>query len=90
MGSVLAGLLRTPRFQPLRMMSHNRGVIGVNLGHLWSRADELAAGMREILSLVAAGHLAPVIDRTFPLAEAARAHEHIQDRKNFGKVLLVP
>jgi NADPH:quinone reductase-like Zn-dependent oxidoreductase len=90
LSAVLAGLLRTPRFNPLRMMGENRGVFGVNLGHLWSRADEMAAGMTEILDLVAVGHAAPVIDSTFRFAEAARAHEYIQDRKNFGKVLLVP
>ncbi len=88
--SVLAGLLRTPRFNPLRMMGQNRGVFGVNVGHLWSRADELAVGMKEILDLAASGQVAPVIGATFPFAEAARAHEHIHDRKNFGKVLLVP
>jgi NADPH:quinone reductase-like Zn-dependent oxidoreductase len=31
-----------------------------------------------------------VVDRAFPLAEAAAAHRYIQDRKNFGKVVLVP
>jgi NADPH:quinone reductase-like Zn-dependent oxidoreductase len=30
------------------------------------------------------------VDRTFPLAEAAAAHAYIQERRNFGKVLLVP
>ena len=30
----------------------------------------------------------PVIDSIFPFDEANQAHQHIQDRKNFGKVLL--
>ncbi|MFQ5436306.1 MAG: zinc-binding dehydrogenase [Anaerolineae bacterium] len=34
--------------------------------------------------------LRPHIDRTFPLAEAAAAHDFIQDRQNVGKVLLIP
>ena len=88
--TVLAGLLRTPRFHPLHMMSRNRGVFGVNLGHLWDRLDILGEGIAEILGLVAEGRLSPVVDRTFPFADAARAHEYLQDRKNFGKVLLVP
>ena len=32
--------------------------------------------------------LRPVLDRVFPLSEAAEAHRHIEARKNFGKVVL--
>ena len=31
-----------------------------------------------------------MIDRTFPLAEAAEAHRYIESRRAFGRVLLVP
>ncbi len=44
----------------------------------------------DIVELAGAGTFAPVVDRTFPLANAAGAHAYLQDRKNFGKVLLVP
>ena len=30
----------------------------------------------------------PVIDKVFPFQQADKAHQYIQDRKNFGKVLL--
>jgi len=43
-----------------------------------------------IFDLVAQGVLQPVIDRTFPLAEAAAAYEHLTGRHNVGKVLLIP
>ena len=46
------------------------------------------AEMRAVWALVAAGKLKPVVDRTFPLAEAARAHEHLGAREQFGKVVL--
>lgn len=88
--TALLQLWRMPTFKPMKLMSHNRGVIGVNLGHLWSRREELTRVMSEILTLVDAGSLAPVVDRSFPLAEAASAHRYIQERKNFGKVILVP
>jgi NADPH2:quinone reductase len=39
-----------------------------------------ASGMRAAL----------VIDRTFPLSEAAEAHRYVGQRKNRGKVLLIP
>ena len=39
---------------------------------------------------VAGGRLKIVIDRTFPLAEAAAAHAFIESRQAFGRVLLIP
>ena len=39
---------------------------------------------------VAAGRLRVVIDRTYPLAEAADAHAYIESRQAFGRVVLVP
>jgi NADPH:quinone reductase-like Zn-dependent oxidoreductase len=46
------------------------------------------AEMRAVWALVAGGKLKPVVDRTFPLAEAARAHEYLGARGQFGKVVL--
>ena len=34
--------------------------------------------------------IVPVIDKSFPLAEAALAHEYMQEAKNFGKIILIP
>lgn len=90
LATALLGLLRMPKFKPVALMNENRGVFGVNMGHLWDRGDELAAMMRAIVDLCAAGTLDPVVDRTFPFAEAAAAHAYLQDRRNFGKVLLTP
>jgi NADPH2:quinone reductase len=39
---------------------------------------------------IAAGKLRVVIDRTFPLAEAAAAHAYLESRQAFGRVVLVP
>lgn len=50
------------------------------------RAAEVLA--RNVLPLVAAGRVRPVVDRVFPFAEAAAAHEHVASNASFGKVLL--
>jgi NADPH:quinone reductase len=39
---------------------------------------------------VAAGRLEVVVDRTFPLSEAAAAHAYIESRQAFGRVVLIP
>jgi NADPH:quinone reductase-like Zn-dependent oxidoreductase len=46
--------------------------------------------LRTVLKLVAGGKLKPVIDRTFPLAEAAAAHTYLESGQQFGKVVLKP
>ncbi len=88
--SALSSVSKMGSFKPLQLMSHNKGVLGVNLGHLWHRGEELAAMLGEILDLFADGTFKPVVDRSFPFDEAAAAHRYIQDRKNFGKVVLTP
>jgi NADPH2:quinone reductase len=42
------------------------------------------------LEAIARGELRVVIDRTFPLADAAGAHAYIESRQAFGRVLLIP
>ena len=39
---------------------------------------------------VASGALRVVIDKTFPLEDAAAAHAYIESRQAFGRVLLIP
>lgn len=42
------------------------------------------------LELLAAGKINPIIDRAFPLAEAAQAHSYLESQRQIGKVLLLP
>ena len=45
---------------------------------------------RVVWPWVEAGRLRPVVDRSFPLEEAARAHAHLESGRHTGKVLLIP
>ncbi len=81
-------VFRSPKFSSLRLMTKNRGVFGVHLGHLWGKAEVLRGEFEQILEGLEAGFLDPVVDSTFPLEEAAAAHDHIQERRNRGKVVL--
>jgi NADPH:quinone reductase-like Zn-dependent oxidoreductase len=44
--------------------------------------------LHTVMKLVAAGRLKPVVDRVFPLAEAAAAHAYLESSQHFGKVVL--
>jgi NADPH:quinone reductase-like Zn-dependent oxidoreductase len=88
--SAVRGMLAMPAFRPIPMMNANRGVQGVNLGHLWKQAALLKQMLGDIVALVADGTFDPVVDRSFPFDRAGEAHAWLQDRRNFGKVVLTP
>ena len=44
----------------------------------------------KLIADVAKGELKVVIDREFPLSEAAAAHAYIESRQAVGRVLLIP
>ena len=69
----------------------NRSLTGVFLGaEALFQADRVRAMIEGHLRDVAAGKLRVVIDRRFPLSEAAAAHARIESRGAFGRVLLIP
>ena len=44
----------------------------------------------DVLRLIESGRQEPVVDSVFPLADAAAAQTKMLDRKQFGKIVLVP
>lgn len=55
------------------------------LGSMMGSKAELLAAMKFIES----GQIRAVVDRTLPLADARRAHEQMEDRAQFGKLVLI-
>jgi NADPH:quinone reductase-like Zn-dependent oxidoreductase len=89
---MLALLAKTPWFQfnPLSLMNANKGVFGVNLGHMWGEIDLIRGWAEQLFGLWTQGIIKPKIACSFRFEEAPKAHHFIQDRRNIGKVLLVP
>ena len=46
--------------------------------------------MNQLLRDIAKGELKVVVDKTYPLSEAAAAHAYIESRAALGRVVLVP
>jgi len=86
---LLALAVEIPWFHPLALMSRNRGVFGVNLGHLWREMPKVQAWMSAALGGVEAGWIRPHVDRTFPFEQAGDAHTWVEERRNIGKVALI-
>ena len=72
------------------LMGGNQSITGVFLGAELMTGRRAHANIARLLADVAAGDLRVVIDRTFPLAEAAAAHAYMEDRLAFGRVVLTP
>jgi NADPH:quinone reductase len=81
---------RTPSkpVEPGSLMSRSRGVVGFWLAHCFTRPEMLQGPMAELLAMVEAGTLKPIVGGTYPLSEAHRAHEDLLDRSSQGKLVL--
>jgi NADPH:quinone reductase-like Zn-dependent oxidoreductase len=87
---IARAIARMPIFHPLKLLPDNKGIFGVNMGHLWSEVDLLKPQFQALLEGFAAGEFKPVVDLEVPFAQAPKAHERLASRQNFGKVVLVP
>ena len=88
--NMLKAAIQTPRFHPFALLNKNRGVFGLNLGHMWHEPEKVAVWMRDLLRGVEEGWVNPYVDRAFSFDEAGAAHRYLEERKNIGKVVLVP
>lgn len=87
---LIKAAVQMPRFHPLGLMNKNRGVFGVNLGHLWNEQEKVAGWVKAIMDGINEGWIRPHVDKAFPFEQAGEAHTYIESRKNIGKVVLVP
>lgn len=71
------------------LMGGNRTLSGVFLGAEIA-TDRVHNMIQQMVDEVAIGSLKVLIDKTFPLKEAAAAHAYIESRQAVGRVLLIP
>lgn len=70
------------------LMSRSRAVVGFWLAHCFARPDMLQPQMAELLAMVEAGTLTPVVGGTYPMSDVRRAHEDLRGRASQGKLVL--
>ena len=61
-----------------------------SLFHYTASREDLAKRAADVLGWIQKGELKLRIGATFPLAEAAKAHQDLEGRRTTGKVLLIP
>jgi NADPH2:quinone reductase len=82
---------RIPSIAANRILLKNMSVVGVHWGMYQTLGSPLVdQWMSALLAMYGKGQVWPVIYKTYPLAEAARALAAIASRESYGKVILVP
>ena len=88
--TALRGVMSMPRFNLIKQMSESKAVIGLNMLSLWKERGTLKPWIEPLEALLADGTVKPVIAGSFGFEEAGAAQTTIVERRNTGKVVLVP
>jgi NADPH:quinone reductase-like Zn-dependent oxidoreductase len=86
----LRTVARMPRFSLIKQMSESKTVIGLNMLTLWTDRETLEPWIEPLRDLLDDGTIEPVIAGAFGFEEAGAAHDMLTERRNIGKVVLVP
>jgi NADPH:quinone reductase-like Zn-dependent oxidoreductase len=86
----LRTVARMPRFNLLKQMSESKAVIGLNMLTLWKDRETLEPWIAPLNEMLADGTIDPVVAGDFSFEDTGAAHSMISERRNIGKVVLVP
>jgi NADPH:quinone reductase-like Zn-dependent oxidoreductase len=79
-----------PWWKSIGVMNENKGMFGLNMLHWWDREGGLDRVIQPLLPQLEKGDLRPVVAEAFSFEQAPDAHRFIAERRNVGKVVLVP
>jgi NADPH:quinone reductase-like Zn-dependent oxidoreductase len=82
--------VRMPRFSMIKQMSESKAVIGLNMLRLWDDRGSLQPWIDPLREMLDDGTITPVVSDAVPFDNAPEAHRIIAERRNVGKVVLVP
>jgi NADPH:quinone reductase-like Zn-dependent oxidoreductase len=81
-------LAQMPRFNPVKLMSQSKSVIGLNMLTLWDERQGLDELIEPLRAWMDEGGFRPVVAQEFRLDDGAAAHRYLHERSNVGKVVL--
>jgi NADPH:quinone reductase-like Zn-dependent oxidoreductase len=79
-----------PWWKGLGVMNENKGVFGLNMLSWWDAEGSLDRVIEPLIPALQDGELKPIVAAAFPFDRAPDAHRFIAERRNIGKVVLVP
>jgi NADPH:quinone reductase-like Zn-dependent oxidoreductase len=88
--TALRTVIRMPRFNMIKQMSESKAVVGLNMLSLWKDRGTLQPWIAPLREMLDDGTVKPVVAGDFTFEDAGAAHTMITERRNVGKVVLVP
>jgi len=88
--TALRAVVRMPRFNMVKQMSESKAVIGLNMLSLWKDRETLEPWIAPLQAMLDDGTIEPIIAGAFSFEDAGEAQNMITERRNVGKVVLVP
>lgn len=82
------GLLKTPRFNPMKMITDNKSVICFNLSFLFNEIRMIDENIQGLNALLQKGLLGAPQVKVFPVEKVAEAHQHMESGLSVGKLVL--
>jgi synaptic vesicle membrane protein VAT-1 len=83
-------LATMPWWKSIGVMNENKGIFGLNMLSWWDREGNLDRVTEPLMEAFGKGQLRPVVAEAFPFDRGPDAHRFIEERRNVGKVVLVP
>ncbi|XP_026576707.1 synaptic vesicle membrane protein VAT-1 homolog [Pseudonaja textilis] len=74
----------------LQLLHLNKAVCGYHLGYLEEEVELLTAVVTKLIALYNQGKIKPKVDSVWPFEQVVDAMKQMQEKKNVGKVVLVP
>lgn len=88
--AALGTLASMPWFNLTKQMSQSKAVIGLNMLTLWDDRGTLSPWIEPLSEMMDDGTIDPVIAASFDFEHAGDAHAMLTERRNVGKVVLIP
>lgn len=82
------GLLRTPKYDPLKLITDNKSIICLNVSFLFEEDERVSENVQGLLALLEKNQLQPPQTKIFPIDQVAEAHKHIESGLSVGKIVL--
>ena len=77
-----------PQAKILQMAQNSTGLLATHIGYLIEHREVVEQEWETLTKFVRDHDIKPIVSRVFPFEEMSQAHEYIESRKSYGKVVV--
>ncbi|MBK9294593.1 MAG: zinc-binding dehydrogenase [Oligoflexia bacterium] len=82
------GILKTPKFDPMKLVTDNKSIICFNVSFLFSEDRLIQENLNGLVEMINSGQIKPPHVNIFSFNDVAKAHQFIESGKSTGKLVL--